>query len=247
MFWCSLLSIGWFLGVDKVLLTVGRLKRFVCCLLSYSFVFIADERAFIENQTGNRVKALQTNNGAEIVNSQMSAFNTQHGVLHRTTVPFAHEQNGAIERINRTIRNGVHANLETYQQPDSLWLEAALTFIFVRNRLYPSTYSNKSQFEVIFGRTPNVAFLLPSVVPVAVYIPSERCASVTERPGLRGQVVGYKEDASYRILLQHNRIVYSRDIMRLSDVSPPSPASHGSGSITPQSSSSAGNRPADGP
>lgn len=41
-----------------------------------------DFKAFVENQTGQRIKALQSDNGTEYVNTQFTTFLHQHGIEH---------------------------------------------------------------------------------------------------------------------------------------------------------------------
>ena len=63
--------------------------------------------AWIKTQTGRSVKSIQTDNGTEFVNDSFDNFNNLQGITHRLTVPYAHEQNGLVERANRTLADGV--------------------------------------------------------------------------------------------------------------------------------------------
>ncbi|KAL5513853.1 hypothetical protein ACEPAG_2614 [Sanghuangporus baumii] len=56
--------------------------------------------AEFRNQFGLTVKALHSDNGTEFVNQGMSSFNDANGIHHHLTVPYRHEMNGRIERMN---------------------------------------------------------------------------------------------------------------------------------------------------
>jgi hypothetical protein len=178
--------------------------------------------AFLKTQTGRTVRSLQTDNGTEFINETMAAFNQANGILHRTTVPYAHEQNGRVERLNRSIGDGIRANLQTFSMPQSLWAEAGLTFVYCRNRLYRARSPSMSPYEALFSRKPDVSFLLPFGSSVVAFVHNELRSNKAQLPGVRGRVVGYKEDASFRVLLMHNKIIHSRDIKLLRESERPS-------------------------
>ena len=56
-----------------------------------------------ENQSGKKIKILRTDWGREFVNAAFDALLTECGIVHEHSAPYAHEQNGAAERVNRTI------------------------------------------------------------------------------------------------------------------------------------------------
>lgn len=55
----------------------------------------------MENQTGRRIKSLQSDNGKEYINSD--AFLKGNGIRRRLSIPYTLEQNGVAERKNRTL------------------------------------------------------------------------------------------------------------------------------------------------
>lgn len=74
--------------------------------------------ARVETRFGKRIKALHTDNGTEYVNSSMTEYLAQRGILHRTIVPHRHEMNGIAERANRLgKRNGRAAGKRAKGRP----------------------------------------------------------------------------------------------------------------------------------
>lgn len=52
----------------------------------------------VENQTGRRIEALQSDNGREYCNEKMAAVLKKVGIEHRLTAPYTSQQNGITER-----------------------------------------------------------------------------------------------------------------------------------------------------
>ena len=64
---------------------------------------------FMEKQSGCD---LRSDNGTEYLNKDLSSFFESKGVVHQTTVRYTAEQNGAAERLDRTLMKRVRAMLE---------------------------------------------------------------------------------------------------------------------------------------
>ena len=54
--------------------------------------------AMLEQQSGLKTHRLRSDNGTEFINTTMSQFCQQNGIIHETTVPYLPEQNGIAER-----------------------------------------------------------------------------------------------------------------------------------------------------
>lgn len=64
-----------------------------------------------ENVTGNPVHYIHTDQGTEYVNQYLQQFATRKGIQLENTVAYTPQQNGTVERMNRTIFNCVRAML----------------------------------------------------------------------------------------------------------------------------------------
>jgi len=56
----------------------------------------------VENQTGDRLKIIVTNNG-ELVSKMTTAWCKLYGIDHQLTTPYTSAQNGQAEHLHRTI------------------------------------------------------------------------------------------------------------------------------------------------
>ena len=111
---------------------------------------------FMEKQSGCDLLVLRSDNGTEYLNKDLSSFLDSKGVVHQTTVRYTPEQNGAAERLNRTLMERVRAMLEDSGLSKELWAEAALTACFIRNRS-PVSGRDKTPWELLFGKKPDVS------------------------------------------------------------------------------------------
>jgi transposase InsO family protein len=72
---------------------------------------VKDVITMLETQSGNKVKKVRTDRGSEYLIHELAAFFKHKGILHQLTVAYTPEQNGAAERLNRTLNDRVRAML----------------------------------------------------------------------------------------------------------------------------------------
>lgn len=107
----------------------------------------------VELQFQKKIKALQTDAGKEYL-----AFSTSlkdHGIIHRLSCPYTHEQNGSPERKHRHIIEIGLTLLAESGLSFHYWNHAFACATFVINRLPTPVLKMKSPFEVLFHRTPD--------------------------------------------------------------------------------------------
>lgn len=167
----------------------------------------------LENQSGNRIKALRTDNGTEYVNSTITAYLKSKGILHQTTMTYTPEQNGKAERLNRTLLEKVRAMLADAGLSKRLWGEALITANKIRNRS-PVAGKDKTPWELFFGEKPDVSFLRPYRSKAYVLTPKQRRTSKLDAISTTGKLVGYAPGCNgYRVLIGNHKIISSRDVI----------------------------------
>jgi transposase InsO family protein len=62
-----------------------------------------------------RIKKIRSDNGTEFKNSQIEGFLEDEGIKHEFSSPYTPQQNGVVERKNRTM-------LDEYKTPDRFGL-----------------------------------------------------------------------------------------------------------------------------
>nr|GEU69020.1 hypothetical protein [Tanacetum cinerariifolium] len=81
-----------------------------------------------------QVKIIRTDKGTEFLNKTLHAYFASEGILHQTSVARTPEQNGVVERRNRTLVEAARTMLSTAKVPLFFWTEAIATTCFTQNR-----------------------------------------------------------------------------------------------------------------
>ena len=77
----------------------------------------------IENQTSKRVKCLRTNNGLDYCNEKFDDYCKIHGIVQHKIVRKTPQQNGLVERMNRTLLERLRCTLSNAQLPKGFELK----------------------------------------------------------------------------------------------------------------------------
>ena len=85
--------------------------------------------------------------------------------------------------------------------PIYLWEEAAITTIYVQNRISHIALGNKTPEEMFSEENPEVSHLKIFGCPVYIHIPKEKISKL-DPPGKKGLFVGYSEQSkAYQIYI----------------------------------------------
>jgi transposase InsO family protein len=82
------------------------------------------------------IKNIRSDNGTEFKNSQIEGFLEDEGIKHEFSSPYTPQQNGVVERKNRTLLDMARTMLDEYKTPDRFWAEAINTACYSINWLY---------------------------------------------------------------------------------------------------------------
>ncbi|GKA72333.1 retrovirus-related pol polyprotein from transposon TNT 1-94 [Tanacetum coccineum] len=114
------------------------------------------------NQVQRSLKAqilkIQTDKGNEFKNEKLWSFYAKLGIVHHTSTAQRPQQNGVVERQNRTLVEAARTMLIFSKTPEFLWAEAIATPCFTQNRSIVHTRYNKIPYELIRRRKPNVQY-----------------------------------------------------------------------------------------
>jgi transposase InsO family protein len=86
-----------------------------------------------QNEFGLRVKMIRSDNGPEFKNSQIEGFFEEEGIKHEFSSPYTPQQNGVVERKDRTLLDMGRTILDEYKTPDRFWAEAINTACYSIN------------------------------------------------------------------------------------------------------------------
>jgi hypothetical protein len=94
----------------------------------------------------------------EFKNSQIEGFLEEEGIKHEFSSPYTPQQNGVVERKNRTLIDMARTMLDEYKTPDRFWAKAINTACYSINRLYLHRILKKTSYELPTGKKPNVSY-----------------------------------------------------------------------------------------
>ena len=166
----------------------------------------------LETQSGERVCIVRSDNGGEYISVRLANYFKGKGIVHQFTAPYTPQQNGAAERLNRTIVEKVRAMLSDAELPRHFWAEAAMTANYVRLRS-PVSGRVQTPWELFYGSKPDVSMLRVFGSTAYVHVPQEKRKKL-DQVSQHGVFVGYQENTKgWRVWLDSREIVVSRDVV----------------------------------
>ncbi|GJR09951.1 retrovirus-related pol polyprotein from transposon TNT 1-94 [Tanacetum coccineum] len=106
----------------------------------------------------SRFTWIRTDNGTEFKNATLKAYYEKLGIMQQFSIARTPQQNGVVERRNRTLVEAARTMLIFSRLPEFLWAEAVATACFTQNRSIINTRHNKTPYELLRGRKPNVEY-----------------------------------------------------------------------------------------
>nr|GFC81604.1 hypothetical protein [Tanacetum cinerariifolium] len=104
------------------------------------------------------VRRIRTDNGTEFVNQTLRDYYEEVGISHETSVAHSPQQNGVIERRNRTLIEAARTMLIYAQSPLFLWTEAVATACFTQNCSIILLRHGTTPYELLHSKLPDLSF-----------------------------------------------------------------------------------------
>nr|GFA40534.1 retrovirus-related Pol polyprotein from transposon TNT 1-94 [Tanacetum cinerariifolium] len=105
-----------------------------------------------------QVRVVRTDKGTEFLYQTLHAYFAAEGIQHQTSVARTPEQNGVVERRNRTLVEAARTMLSAAKVPLFFWAEAIATACFTQNRSLVIPRHEKTPYHIINERKPSVKF-----------------------------------------------------------------------------------------
>jgi transposase InsO family protein len=144
------------------------------------------------------------------------------GIASQFSVVYTPQQNGAAERLNRTVQDAVRTMLVQSGLPSLLWAEAVSYIVYTKNRS-PHRAINNVPERLWSGKAPGVAHLRPFGCRAWKYVaePHQRAVKLAPR-GLARIFVGYSTDHMAYCLWDPStrKVELARDVQFFENVFP---------------------------
>ncbi|KAG7578131.1 Zinc finger CCHC-type [Arabidopsis thaliana x Arabidopsis arenosa] len=171
-------------------------------------------KALVEQETGNSIKTFRTDRGGEFTSHEFQKFCDDTGIKRHLTAPYSPQQNGVVERRNRTLMEMTRSILKHMSIPNYLWGEAVRHATYLINRIATRTLVNQTPYEVFKGKKPNVEHL--RIFGCIGYAKSEAAnlKKLDDRTRMLVHLGTEPGSKAYRLLDPSTRkVVVSRDVV----------------------------------
>jgi hypothetical protein len=135
----------------------------------YTWVFFINDKSdvycifktFVKrscNEFETTIKRVRSDNGSEFKNTGVDELCDDLGIKHQFLAMYTPQSNGLVERKNITLIDMARSMLSEYNVSQSFWAKAINTACYYTNRLYCHTMLEKTPYEILNGRKPNIAY-----------------------------------------------------------------------------------------
>nr|GEW92015.1 hypothetical protein [Tanacetum cinerariifolium] len=154
-----------------------------------------------------QVRVVQTDKGTEFFNQTLHAYFAAEGIQHQTSVARTPEQNGIVERRNRTLVEAARTMISAAKVPLFFWAEAIATACFTQNRSLVIPHHEKTSYHIINDQKLSVKFF--HIFGSVCYIvrDGENLDKLKEK-GDECLFVGYStQSRAYRVFNKRTRVI----------------------------------------
>nr|GEV38643.1 Gag-Pol polyprotein [Tanacetum cinerariifolium] len=102
-----------------------------------------------------QIRIVRIDKGTKFLNKTLHAYFASEGILHQMSVARTPEQNGVVERQNRTLVEAARTMLSAAKVPLFFWAEAIATTCFTQNRSLVIPRHEKTPYHIINDRKPD--------------------------------------------------------------------------------------------
>eukprot|EP00253_Pinus_taeda_P014004 PITA_14004 len=147
-------------GEEYLILFIDYFSRFVWLGLmkhkDEAFEKFKSFKALVENESSYKIKSLSSDRGGEFTSNEFFYFCEEHGIRREFSTTRTPQQNGVVERMNRTVQQMARAMLDESRTPATFWGEAAYAVVFILNKTNVRVNNTQTPHELWYRETPSV-------------------------------------------------------------------------------------------
>ncbi|GKC69498.1 retrovirus-related pol polyprotein from transposon TNT 1-94, partial [Tanacetum coccineum] len=194
---------------------------------------LKDFLTMIQRNLQAQVISVRTDRGTEFLNKTLHAYFKEEGIEHHTSTPRTPEQNGVVERRNRTLVEAARTMLSASKLPLSFWAEAVATACYTQNRSIIISTHGKTAYHIINDRKPSIKHL--HIFGCICYITrdGENLDKMKEKGDLC-VMVGYSiQSTGYRVYNKRTRLIVESIHIKFDEIKEMM-SDHNSSDLAPQ-------------
>ena len=171
---------------------------------------------------GKNPRAFRFDRGKEFVNNNLINWFRQQGIEVQLTAPYSPSQNGAAERLNRTLVELARAMMAAQNLPEYLWEYAIEHAAYLRERAPTKALKGKTPHEAWFQQKPNVSHLWEFGTPVWILLQGQKVPAKMKPKSKQQLFVGF-DDGSKSVKYYNaetRKVLTSRNYRFLTNLPP---------------------------
>ena len=114
-----------------------------------------------QNDLDSKISHIRSDHGTEFQNLGFEMFCNENGISHNFSCPRTPQQNGVVERKNRTLEEMARTMLCENNLPKYFWAEATNTACYIINRVMIRPILNKTPYEILKSKKPIISYFHP--------------------------------------------------------------------------------------
>jgi len=150
-----------------------------------------------QNQFYVKIKKIRSDNGKEFDNTNIEECYDEVGIKHEFSSTYTPQQNGVVERKNQTLITLARSMLDEYNILEKMWAEAINIACYASNRLFPHKFIEKTPYELLNGKKPDVSFFRVFGCKCYIYKMHQHLGKFQRRCDI-GYLVGYSSSPRLR-------------------------------------------------
>ncbi|GKA20555.1 ribonuclease H-like domain, reverse transcriptase, RNA-dependent DNA polymerase [Tanacetum coccineum] len=156
---------------------------------------------------------LRTDRGGEFTSNEFTQYCKENGIARQLTAPYSPQQNGVVERRNRTIMSTTRCMMKATNMPQNFWAEAVRHAIYILNSVPTKALEDITPYEAIKQRKPNLENLRVFGCIAYAKVPSQHLTKLDDRSTKMVYLGNEQGSKAYRLFdPTTQRICVSRDV-----------------------------------
>ncbi|TYK05471.1 Copia protein [Cucumis melo var. makuwa] len=124
----------------------------------YGLEFDAPTRSVKITPEGQKIIRIRSDHGKEFDSEDLNNFCQSEGIHHEFAAPITLQQNGVVERKNRTLQEMARVMIHAKSLPLNFWAEAVNTACHIHNKVTTRSGTTVTLYELWKGSKPNVKY-----------------------------------------------------------------------------------------
>jgi len=154
------------------------------------------------------IASIRSDHGREFDQKEFIEFCNDFGISYNFSAPKTPQQNGVVERKNRTLEDMARTMLCESSLPTSFWTDSVNTANYVLNRCLIRPLLKRTPYELFKGRKPNISYFRVFGCKCFIHNNGKERLGKFDARSDEGILVGYSmHSKAYRVYNKRTKII----------------------------------------